>query len=120
MTINYEKPKPHAYAIGAIVTAAAIALPITDGGWHNIAEFVAWGWAWFSSITLFIMLFMGPLDSLSDAPKVYKWIASGARLFAIAWLVYHGYHLLGALMLFAYFAAWIKVEHTRRAMESEE
>ena len=76
--LEHTRPGFWAYLISSITIAASFAYPITEGGVHNIACFVAWGYVWVLVPLLIVSCFTGPLKTVTDANLVERVIFEGA------------------------------------------
>lgn len=83
----------------AAVHAAVWALPLSTGGYHNVLSVLVWAYA--------LLMLLGVYGAWTGVraktrqPALMRWIVRASAMAAITWLIYHGYMVLGCLMLFS-------------------
>lgn len=118
-TITKVRPRAAEYVLSTIVTAAAFAAPIADGGWENLAAWILLIYAWPVSILLFVGIFCSPLEKMPDVSPFERLLFNGARLVSVAWLAYHGMFLAATLLALCFVFAAAIYHITKSAYEAQ-
>jgi len=118
--IEPRKVKASDFILTWTVTAAAIAVPLTDGGWFNLANYTVLFYGWMFGVLLFIAMLSGPLEKLPVAKPWHHALTDIPRFFAIGFLIYSEYYWHGSLLVCCWLFASAVHGNTKRAYEEQQ
>lgn len=118
--IKRRHPKASDFVLTWAVSAAAIAMPLTEGGLFNLANYIVLLYGWLFGVLLFIAMFAGPLEKLPTSKRWQRIITDVPRIAGIAVLVYSGFYLHASLLVACWLFALTIYGITKRAYEEQE
>lgn len=111
----FKPAGPLVYISAVVISASAWAMPVTDGGLHNLASWTVWAFAWFATVVFTLAIFAKPIDQVTETPKTWEIVSRIASWGAVGWLAYHGEVTLPAMLAYSFFMGHV---HRRRAIEA--
>lgn len=118
--VTKKRPGMLVYVLSIVVTAAAFAVPVADGGLQNLAAWFLALYAWPMSILFAVVIFIAPIESLPDVHPVEEILFSGVRAVSIAWLAYHGEYTYATLLSVILASSHGIAAITRKAYENQQ